>query len=77
MLHTINGDYFKKWRRWILPWRMMTGELQTLAKADLLIPGVADVQTPVSLYLAEQRLRSLIFRYYPIIRWMKRCINCL
>lgn len=59
MLHTINGDYFKKVAALDFAVAHDDGQnLQTLAKADLLILGVSRTsKTPVSLYLAEQRLK--------------------
>ncbi|MFD1319156.1 pyruvate, water dikinase regulatory protein [Loigolactobacillus zhaoyuanensis] len=59
MLHTINTDYFKKVAALDFAVAHDDGQgLQTLAKADLVILGVSRTsKTPVSLYLAEQRLK--------------------
>ncbi|MFD0896884.1 pyruvate, water dikinase regulatory protein [Loigolactobacillus binensis] len=59
MLHTINADYFKKVAALDFAVAHDDGQsLQTLAKADLVILGVSRTsKTPVSLYLAEQRIK--------------------
>jgi len=59
MLHTINADYFKKVAALDFAVAHDDGQgLQSLAKADLVILGVSRTsKTPVSLYLADQRLK--------------------
>lgn len=59
ILHTINADYFKKVAALDFAVAHDDGQnLQTLTQADLVILGVSRTsKTPVSLYLAEQRLK--------------------